>query len=331
MCRPLPRGTYIPLPTFFAPDEELDLVSFAAHVLYTARAGTIPVVAGSAGEAPHLTAAERVALIRTTRETLDGAGLQSVPIVSGVGAASTRETLALARDAADAGADYVMVVPPGYYAGTLKADGAKALRQYLVDVAEGSPLPVVVYNFPGVSGGIDLDSELVTDVVMASPNIYGVKLTCASVGKITRINAVVGTPEFKAKYPRKNPEQEFRIIDGLIDILLPSIASGAAGSISAIPNIAPKICVKLWQLASSGVAPGSTEYQEAQRLQNILALADGTFQGIGIPGLKMLIHQRFGYSANPRRPLLPMANEVGAALMESKYIAAVMKEEQALE
>lgn len=52
---------------------------------------------------------------------------------------------------------------------------------------------------------------------------------CASVGKITRINAVVGSDEFKTKYPRKNPLQDFQVIDGFIDILLPSIASGAAG------------------------------------------------------------------------------------------------------
>jgi 4-hydroxy-2-oxoglutarate aldolase len=49
------------------------------------------------------------------------------------------------------------------------------------------------------------------------------------VGKITRINAVVGSDEFKTKYPRKDPRAEFRIIDGYIDILLPSISSGAAG------------------------------------------------------------------------------------------------------
>lgn len=52
---------------------------------------------------------------------------------------------------------------------------------------------------------------------------------CASVGKVTRINAIVSSDEFKRKYPRKDPKAEFRIIDGYIDILLPSIASGAAG------------------------------------------------------------------------------------------------------
>ena len=54
MARPLRKGIYTPLPTFFNNDEDLDLQSFKSHVRYTALAGTVPVVAGSAGEAAHL-------------------------------------------------------------------------------------------------------------------------------------------------------------------------------------------------------------------------------------------------------------------------------------
>lgn len=176
--RPLPKGIYTPLPTFFQADEELNLSEYADHVRYVAASGTIPVVAGSAGEAPHLTNDERATLIRTAREELDASGLASVPIVAGVGASSTKETIKLSHDAHAAGADYAMVLPPGYYAGQLSgASGRKALMGFFVDVAEASPLPVVLYNFPAVSGGIDLDSDLIVDVVKASSNVVGMKLT----------------------------------------------------------------------------------------------------------------------------------------------------------
>ncbi|KAI2641375.1 hypothetical protein GGS26DRAFT_1875 [Hypomontagnella submonticulosa] len=228
--RPLPKGIYTPFPTFFTSTGELDLTAFAAHVKFTALAGTIPVVAGSAGEAAHLSSWERTTLIQTARQTLDSCGLDRVPIVAGVGAPSTWETIQLAGLAKKASANYGMIIPPGYYAGTLQADGGEALRKFFVDVAEASPLPIVVYNFPGVSGGIDLGSDLIIDVIKASSNVIGVELICASVGwKITRINAIVSSVELKEKYPRKYPEIEFRIIDGYIDILLPSIASGVAG------------------------------------------------------------------------------------------------------
>lgn len=175
--RPLPKGIYTPLPTFFTPTEDLDLAAFASHVKFVATAGTVPVVAGSAGEAAHLSPSERIALIQTARQTLDSCGLNDMPIVTGVGAPSTRETVQLAKQAKEAGADYGMVIPPGYYAGALQANGSEALKKFFVDVAEASPLPIIVYNFPGVSAGIDLDSDLIVDVVRSSANVVGVKLT----------------------------------------------------------------------------------------------------------------------------------------------------------
>ena len=65
-----------------------------------------------------------------------------MPVIAGVGAPSTRETISLAYDAKKAGADYAMVIPPGYYAGALKADNMRALKQYFVDVSARSPIPV---------------------------------------------------------------------------------------------------------------------------------------------------------------------------------------------
>lgn len=173
----LPKGIYTPLPTFFNDDEELDLDALRTQVKYIASAGTVPVISGSMGEAVHLSHAERQVLITTTRSALDDAGLTNVPVVAGVGASSTRETIELAREAADAGADFVMVIPPGYYAGPLQAGGGEALRGFFLDVAAASRVPVILYNFPSVSAGIDLSSDMILDVVKASRNVCGAKLT----------------------------------------------------------------------------------------------------------------------------------------------------------
>jgi 4-hydroxy-2-oxoglutarate aldolase len=83
----------------------------------------------------------------------------------------------LAIDAAAAGVGFAIVLSPGYYAGALKSEGGKGLRKFFVDVANSSPIPIVIYNFPAVSGGIDLDSDFAIDVAKASPNVVGVKLT----------------------------------------------------------------------------------------------------------------------------------------------------------
>ncbi|KAK5678315.1 hypothetical protein LTS10_009487 [Elasticomyces elasticus] len=323
----LPRGIYTPLPTFFdSKTEDLDLEAFRRHVQYISSAGTVPVIAGSMGEAVHLDRNERRDLIQTARSALAEIGMQDkLPIIAGVGAPSTRETIELAHDAADAGADFVMAIPPGYYAPALTVNDNEALKRFFVDVAAASRLPVILYNFPSVSAGIDLSSDFILDVVRSAPNVVGAKLTCASIGKITRITAVAHDKAFCSKHPRSTgSDQRFEVIDGFIDILLPSIEVGAAGAISGLPNFAPHICVRLWELCQSSV---DGDRREARRLQGVVALADGIAASVGIAGMKQILHRRFGYSKLPRRPLLPMGDAEADALLASSYIEALVKEE----
>ena len=124
---------------------ELDLEAQAAHVVRLIKAGVKPLLAGTMGEAHHLSHEERTALIKTARQALDNAGFKDVPIISGSGAGSTRETIQISKEAADAGADYVIVICSGYYAGAL-AGNKKALKAFWADVSEKSPLPVIIYN-----------------------------------------------------------------------------------------------------------------------------------------------------------------------------------------
>ncbi|KAI2708466.1 hypothetical protein CBS147332_6527 [Penicillium roqueforti] len=321
--RPLPTGIYTPLPCFFGDDEEIDFKAFQSHVKFIAGAGTIPVISGSMGEAIHLSHEEKKQLIRSARVALDEINLTGVPIVAGAGGASTRESIQLCKDAADAGADYVMVIPPGYYAGALLAD-TTSIKNFFVDIAEASPLPVIIYNFPAVSGGIDMDSDLIVQIIKSSANICGVKLTCANVGKLTRIMAQVSSLDFQKDFPRSS-STPFRAIDGFIDFLLPSISVGSAGAISGLPNIAPKSCVKLWDLCQDS---GSSK--EATELQNLIALADGVALKIGIAGMKKLLHRQFGYGDKPRLPLLPMDDKVADTILSSPYLKALLDLEATL-
>ena len=84
-------------------------------------------------------------LIRAARRVLDEAGLTEVPIVAGTGTGSTRETIELTKEAALAGADYAIVIASGYFAGVL-ANNKQALKDFWEEVAEKSPIPVIIYN-----------------------------------------------------------------------------------------------------------------------------------------------------------------------------------------
>jgi L-threo-3-deoxy-hexylosonate aldolase len=115
-----------------------------------------------------------------------------------------------------------MVILDGYYAGLLQSNPL-AIENHFVEVAESSPIPVSVnshcvsggdsllttrrismlYNFPAVTSGIDLDHTLVKRVAERAPNTCGIKLTCANVGKLTRLAASVRSEAFDERFPRK--------------------------------------------------------------------------------------------------------------------------------
>ncbi len=121
--------------------------TFKTHVVKVATAGVGVVISGTMGEAHHLTASERSALIKAARNALDEASpsLAHVPIIAGTGSGSTRETIDLTRDAYDAGADYAIVIMSGFFSGAL-ANNRRALKSYWSDVAEKSPMPLFIYN-----------------------------------------------------------------------------------------------------------------------------------------------------------------------------------------
>lgn len=97
------------------------------------------------GEGVHLTHSERTALITATRNALDEAGFQQVPIIAGTGTGSTRESVELCKEAAEAGADYAIVIASGYFAGVLTGN-KKALKAFWTEIADKSPIPVLIYN-----------------------------------------------------------------------------------------------------------------------------------------------------------------------------------------
>ncbi|KAH6676313.1 putative dihydrodipicolinate synthase [Halenospora varia] len=319
--RALNHGVYGPLPTFFDDNQELDYVSYKKHLLTTK--GIVPVCSGSLGEAVHLSYDERTSLIRFIRKTLDEEGLASTPIVAGVGGSSTRETIELARAAAKAGADAGMVILPAYYAASLNADQNQVI-QYYVDICEGSPIPLLLYNFPANAAGQDMSSAVIEAVMRRAPNLCGVKLTCGgSIGKLVRLTAAI-SEDPSINSTRKFP---FLLLDGLIADLTPWVSCGGHGTVSGIPNFAPLATMKLWKFLNNP-NPTADEKKEGARLQAVLSNTDAAAVPAGIRGMKYALHKIHGYGIAPRRPLLPLKEAEGEAFM--KVLKELLEVEAAL-
>ena len=236
------------------------------------------LVAGSNGEAQHLSHAERVRAIHLTRKTLDENGFPQVVVVAGTGAQSTRETIKLCTDAAEAGARFAMVLTPSTWPGEMNDEN---IIKFHTTVADSSPIPCMVYNFPTVTAGKDLDSDIL-EKLARHPNIVGTKLSDGDIGKLIRL-----TSDF--------PEEQFAVYPGRSDVFAPALFAGAAGLFGALVNIAPKSHTRLFRLWNAR-EKDPKGLQEVIKIQQILSHADSEVAKLGgIGAIKAIIKAQFGY------------------------------------
>lgn len=99
------------------------------------------VILGSTGEAIHLTNKERNELISSQRQELDKAGFKDRAIIAGTATQNVEETLIQLNDAKAAGAEYGMVLAPGYFASAASQQG---IEKWFTAVADKSPIPVMM-------------------------------------------------------------------------------------------------------------------------------------------------------------------------------------------
>jgi len=143
----------------------------------------------------------------------------------------------------------------------------------------------MIYNFPAVTAGQDLDSEIISKLA-THPNIVGTKLSCGNIGKAHRLISSF-------------PSSEFSVYIGRSDTYLFNLLAGGAGLIGALVNLVPKVHAKLYKLWEEG------NIKEATELQAKLGHGDAAASKVGgIGGLKTVILANFGYGGpNVRGPL----------------------------
>ncbi|KAH8656872.1 hypothetical protein BGZ61DRAFT_523818 [Ilyonectria robusta] len=279
-----PRGVYAPVVAFFNEDETLDFGALKAHITRLAKAGVAGlVIQGSNGEAPHLLHSERQEVIATASSVLRESGIPGAVIIAGCGAQSTRESIQLCEEAKQAGADYALVLSPSYWTGAMQKP---VIFKFFDDVAKASPIPILLYNFPAVTSGIDLDSDIIAELSAANANIVGCKLTCGNLGKLHRVAHDQRTTK------------PFAAFAGKSDFFLHGLVAGSNGVIAAAANLAPAVHVHLLKLYDEG------KIKEAQDLQTRLSQADWVLVQLGVAGLKAALDRYYGYGGGrSRRPL----------------------------
>ena len=283
---PLPAGVYVPILAFFDVEDGIDIQTTQRHVIRLANSGVAGIVVhGSNGEAVHLSNQERSVIIAATRAALETEMEHNMPLIAGCGAQSTKETVALCKDAHKAGATHALVLPPAYYAGLV---GRRGLVAHFRTVADASPIPVLLYNFPSAANGVDLTSDEILEL-SRHPNICGVKLTCGNTGKLARVAA--------------SAPASFFVAGGSADFILQGQVVGGRGTISGLANICPKACVRIMTLFDEG------KLAEARQLQSTVARADWVAIQSGFVGVKAAVGEFFGYGGAPRLPCVQLEGD----------------------
>ncbi|WRT63967.1 uncharacterized protein IL334_000894 [Kwoniella shivajii] len=287
----LPPGIYCPTISFFLPtqEQELDIDLHIKHMEFLARSGIAGVVVqGSTAEAVALDHEERKTLISTAKQAFRSVG-NNGPIIAGtVGAQSSREALKLCKDASDAGADFALVLPPSYYPAAMTTE---AIQNFFEELASASPIPIIIYSYPGVSSGIQLDTDIICRLAK-HPNILGVKHTDHDVGRIARETAFAKTHDFGSP---------FTILGGATDYLLGALAVGGQGAITGMANVAPRVCARAFELGVQG------KIEEALKYAGAISQAEWGMGKGAILGTKYMTCWANSYPSNAALARKPLA------------------------
>ena len=237
------------------------------------------LVAGSNGESVYLDHSEKLKLAEAARKKIPSSKM----LLVGTGAESTQATVIMTKEAADRGADAVLVKNPFYYKSQMSFDVYMA---HYTAVADASPVPVIIYNVP-VFTGVPLESRLVIELAR-HPNIRGMKDSSADVKLISE--TVWNTDAGK-----------FSVVAGVGATLLHTMSAGARGGIVALVCAAPAAMLRLYRALVSG------DLKKANAIQRIIApAANAVTSRYGVPGLKYAMQIEGLEGGVARRPLLPV-------------------------
>ena len=281
------KGIYPPLTTPFI-DDEVSFDKFLENLIkYEMKILSGYVLFGSNGESVFLTREEKLQLITTIRKHTNR------KIIVGTGLDSIKETISLTNDAAEAGADYALIITPSFFKSEMKH---RTFLNYFTKVADSVMIPVILYNVPKFTG-VNIEVETIVEL-SSHPNIIALKDSTEISSRISELAA--------------NVHPDFKLIVGTASVLFSGLSSGAVGGILALANIAPDECIQIYNLMRE------KNFERALEIQNrMIPVNKAVTEKFGVAGLKAAMDMMGYFGGHPRLPLEPL-NE--AQLIELKMI-----------
>jgi 4-hydroxy-tetrahydrodipicolinate synthase len=280
--------------TPFDASGEVDVAALEGNVAALLDAGVHGIVAtGTMGEAGSLSTAERRAVVAAVVRAVDG----RVPVIAGVSSGTPAAAIALAADAAEAGAVALMMLPPLGY----RADADETVAYYRA-VGEAAGLPLMAYNNPEASG-VDMRADLLVRLYEEVDAVVAVK-ECS--GDVRRIPALL------------EAAPGLEVLVGGDDWALEGFCAGATGWVTGVADVLPSECVDLYEACRAG------DLETAREIYfRLLPLARFDMTPKLVQYFKAAM-DAVGFAGGPTRPpRLPLTEAERAALEDAMAVAAV--------
>jgi len=276
------RGILLPFPTPFDESERVDAQALRANIERWNGTGVSGYVAlGSTGERVQLNERECFAVIEAARAVVP----EGMAFIVGAGQQSTHATMEEVRRYAEAGADALLVITPGFYRSAMTQ--AALIGHYLA-VADAAPVPLVLYSMPDLTG-IALAPETVARL-SEHENIIGLKDSSGDFVNLTETLRLV--------------PDDFAVLTGNGGLLYAALSAGARGAILAVGCVAFEACLRIYEAHANGDSAAALSLQ-----RKLTPLARAVTVRYGIGGLKAALELKVYAGGRVRSPLQNAGDE----------------------
>ncbi len=286
--RNLLKGTGVAIVTPFQKDESVDFVALEKLIDFIIGNGVEYVVSlGTTGETPTLTKQEKLDIVNFTLDKINS----RVPVVVGIGGNDTREVINTVESFPLDKVAAVLSAAPYY-----NKPSQEGIFQHYKAIAKASPKPIILYNVPGRTGR---NMEPPTSIRLATEveNIGGIKEAGNSIPQCMQLL-------------RDRPDN-FLIVSGDDDLVLPELAAGIDGVISVVANCFPKI---FSDMVRAGL---KNDFTAAKKLNDPLIEAYNLLFAENNPaGVKAFLYEMGLIKNVVRLPLVPLSDAVHQKVKE---------------
>lgn len=281
------KGAGVAIVTPFHEDGSVNYEQFGKNIEYQIANGTDAIiVCGTTGEASTLTHEEHLEVIRYCNEKV----AKRIPVIAGTGSNCTETAIYLSQEAEKIGVDGILVVTPYYNKAT-----QKGLKEHFTMIANAVSIPMILYNIPGRTGGVNILPETIVSLCREVKNIVGVKDATGNISQVAKLMALAG--------------EDVDLYSGNDEQIVPLLSLGGKGVISVLSNVAPKQTHDMCQKFFDGDVEGSRKLQ-----LEAIDLISALFCEVNPIPVKKAMNLQGQNAGTLRRPLTEMEPDNAARL-----------------